>query len=275
MGTRKSRHNKGRKPSYKDHRAVAEQLLKHPRATTGNGEASWAWTRTWWSDIEKFKLNVLCEADSHVEGAADVLGRTPTSIAHYARDSGLTLPTQWSRLITPKRASKIRVPKSPLLPYPFITKSRPEHADLIAINQIVPNSVPDHMRGDICQEIMLAILEGRTTLEALRAREGTATYYIKKFWHENYEAGGHAISFQDTKDDWNSDHVASGLAAKEWARDRFQSEFGQSDAYKFYTPPTQFEAAYRDQVGKVTLRYHELGQFLSHEEVEELLDEGD
>lgn len=235
--------------------------------------ASWAWTRTWWTDTDKFKLSILCEADAPVEGAADALGRTPTSIAHRAKDFGITLPQEWARLIAPKYKPRIRQPKDAVLAYPYITKPRDEHATVLAINEIIPKTIPDNMRADMCQEIMLAILEGRTTLEALQAKKANGTYFIKKFYHDNYEAGGHAISFNDTNEDWDSDAVASSIAAKEWQRERHAELATYHDAAtRTYTPATQFQAAWRDQVGRTHLKAHELGQFLSEEEVEELLE---
>lgn len=267
MGTRRSRHNKGRKPSYKDHREIAMHLIAHPKTDWG----SWAWTSTWWSDVEKFKLDVLCEADIDVEQAANVLGRSPRSIAHRARDFGLVLPPDWSKIIRPKYVPRQRQPMEAALAYPYIRKVRDEHADLLAINEMIPKSIPDNMRADMCQEIMLAVLEGRATLEALRAKRASGAYFIKKFYHDNYEAGGQAISFQQTDDDWTSERVASSIAAKEWHREQFTDRNSHADTLKTFTPPIQFEAAWRDQIGRITLRHHELGQFLSEEEVEEML----
>lgn len=265
MGTRRSRHNKGRKPVYKDHRGVAMHLLEHPRTDFG----SWAWTRTWWSDLEEFKVDILCEADADIERSADALGRSPTSIAWRARDLGLTLPRQWSQLITPKRKP---VERRVNLAYPYITKVRDEHADLLAVNAIIPSGIPDNMRSDMCQEILLAILEKRTTLEMLKSRDRGAAYFIKKFYHDNYEAGGHAISFNETDENWDEDGIASKIAAKEWQREQFADRNGYTDSLRTFTPPTQFEAAWRDQIGRVQLKRHELGEFLSEEEVEEMLD---
>lgn len=267
MGTHRSRHNKGRKPSYKDHREVAMHLLAHPRTDWG----SWAWTRTHWSDLEEFKVEILCESDIDIERAADTLGRAPKTLAWRARDLRLTLPPEWSKLIRPKYVPKLRQPRDAILAYPFIKKPRDEHADLLAVNALIPKSIPDHMRADMCQEIMLAIYEGRVTLADLKARKGTESYYIKKFYHDNYEAGGHAISFQETDEDWSADSVASSIAAREWHREQFTDRNSHTDTLKTFTPPTQFEAAWRDQIGRIQLKRHELGEFLSADEVEEML----
>jgi len=269
MGTRKSRHNKGRKPLYKDHRSVAANLLARPWAS----EAMRGWygnTRTWWGQVETFKLDILCEADADIEMSADVFGRSPSTLAHKARGLGLTLPTQWARLIAPKRKPKKFVLKESAPRYPYIVVPRDEHADLLAVNAIVPRSIPDHMRADMCQEIMVAILEGRTTLEMLKAKSDSAAYFIKKFYHDNFEQGGHAISIHAAEEDWNSERVLATLAAKDW-RDEQMAEHAKY-SLRTYTPATQFEAAWRDQVGRAHLSYHQLGQFLSLEEVEELME---
>jgi hypothetical protein len=129
------------------------------------------------------------------------------------------------------------------------------------------------MRADVCQEILLAIYEGRTTIDQLRTKNSNARYYIKKFYHDNYEDGGHAISFQDTNEDWNSDAVASSIAAKEWRQNCVVDIAAGVNSIRTFTPPTQFEAAWRDQVGRIKLKHHELGRFLSTEEVEEMLND--
>lgn len=266
MGTRRSKHNKGRKPFYKDHRLTAAHLLDRPWA----GEAFrgfYTMTRTWWKPLEEFKLEILCEANADIDRSADVFGRKPTTLAYHARDCGYVLPAQWSRLIAPKR----RTSNPGALNYPYIITLRDEHADLMAVNTIIPKSIPDNMRADMCQEIMVAILEGRTTLDQLRAKKANGAYFVNKFYHDNYEQGGHAISFNDTDEDWDSDAVASSIAAKEWHREQFTERTRYGESIRTFTPPTQFEAAWQDQVRRIQLKHHELGQFLDAEEVEELL----
>lgn len=271
MGTRRSKHNKGRKPLYKEHRLVASNILARPLY----GDGGYYSTRTWWNEIDKFKLEVLCEADAEIEPSANALGRTPTSIAHRARDFGITLPREWARIIAPKRKIQLRKGPEPLLAYPYIAKQRPEYADLLAINEIIPKAIPENMRADMCQEIMVAILEGRTSLDILRSRSKSASYFIRKFYNENFEQGGSALTFSAMEDeDWNSDRVASSLAAKDWHREQFLDRAGYTDALRTYTPPDQFEAAWRDQVGRLHLTAHQLGHFLSAEDIEELMEDG-
>jgi hypothetical protein len=252
---------------HKDHREIAKRLIERPLYG-----GSWCATGTWWQPIEQFKLGILCEANSDIEASADALGRKPTTLAHRAAGTGLVLPKHWRELITPKRSRSIKIrEQSSLLSYPYISKARNEHADLLAVNSIIPSGIPENMRADMCQEIMLALLEGRTTLEALKAKKANSAYFIKKFYHDNYEAGGHAISFQDTDEDWDSDAVASSVAAKEWRENQMRHDRGFVQT-RTYTPPVQFQAAWQDQVGRTHLGLHQLGHFLSHDEVEELME---
>jgi hypothetical protein len=275
MGTRRSRHNKGVKPLYKEHRLVAARLIEHaPYSKDGWYPDSWWWhQRRGWTTNHEFKLEVLCESDSDIEQSADVLGRQPTAIAWHARDIGLTLPLQWARLIAPKRKPHLVDATTPLLAYPYIRVARPEHTDLLEINSLVPACIGGDMRGDICQEIMIAILEKRTTLEMLRARRGSASYFIRKFYKDNFEDAGHALSFSAVDEDRSYDEIASSIAAKEWhagqVHERTKCVMPMS---RHFTPPTQFESAWQDQIGRYQLSLSEIGQFLSRDEVEEMMD---
>lgn len=252
---------------------MASNILDHKRY----GEGFWMDSRTWWKDADVFALEVLCEADSNIEQSADALGRPPKSLAWKARDSGFILPSPWARLIAPKRAIKLRT-RDPILAYPYITKPRPEHADLLEINSIIPKSIPDNMRADMCQEIMLAILEGRTTLDDLRSRSKNSAYFIRKFYHDNFEQAGQALSFsavtaEGDQDERSYDEIASSIAAKDWHHEQFADRTRYGDILKTFTAPDQIEAVWRDQVGRHRIKLSELGQFLSFEEVAEMLSE--
>ncbi len=265
MGTRRSKHNKGRKALYKDHRTVAMNLIARPLPGR-------YWTGCNWASSDELKLSILCEADADIEASADVLGRKPSAIAHRAKDTGLTLPRQWSQLILPKRSKREVISRpSGQLAYPYLGKAKPEHADILAINAIVPKALPEHVRADVCQEIMIAILEGRTTLEKLRSRKGSASYFIRRFYKNNYEDGGRALSFS-IEDNRSYDEIASSIAAKEWHHEQLVERHRFSDSIQIVTPPTQLEAVWRDQVGRFRLAKNEIGQFLSFEEAANLLE---
>ena len=65
----------------------------------------------------------------------------------------------------------------------------------------------------------------------LAVKSQSGAYFIKKFYHDNYEAGGHAISFSETEE-WTSDQVASSLAAKEWRREQHADRNSRADSLK-------------------------------------------
>jgi len=171
-------------------------LLSNPRSFTG----CHAWTRTWWTRPEVVALKALCEADAPLEKSADSLGRSPTSIAHRARDTGLILPAEWRDAITTYR-KKPRSPKEEPLQYPYIRNVRGEHADLLSVNSIVPRGLPDHMRADICQEIMLALWQGDVTLDELRSEKSLVNQFIRGARKANFEAGGYALSLDQPMHD--------------------------------------------------------------------------
>jgi hypothetical protein len=253
---------------------IAARLIKNaPYSRNGFFAHSWGWNKNFnWAQDDKCKLEILCESDSEIEQSADVLGRPPSTVAYKARDLRLTLPQQWASIIAPKRRLKPIEIASPELAYPYIVKALPEHSDLLAINQLVPRSIGGDMRGDICQEIMVAILEGRTTLEALKSRQGTTAYFIRKFYKDNFEMNGHALSFSTVDEDCSYDEIASSIAAKEWHSNQRYEQTRYINSVRTFSPPTQFQAAWEDQVGRYQMSLHQIGQFLSREEVEELLD---
>lgn len=252
---------------HKSHFDIAKRLIERPRFLDGCRYN----TGTHWSPIDRFQLEVLCEAEIDIEAAADTLGRKETTLAHKASECLLPLPPQWARLIRPKKKAALRPATEPLMAYPYIAKAKPENADLRAINAVVPANIPEHMRADICQEIMLAVLEGRTTLEQLQQRGRGASYFIRKFWKENYEQAGHALSFS-VEDERSYDEAAASIAAKEWRHSQLVEQHRHVSSIMMpFSPPTQFEAAWRDQIGGVRMALDQMGHYLSHEEAEELL----
>jgi hypothetical protein len=272
MGSRRSKHNKGRKPIYKDHRLVARDILARPQYFN-KGFYS---TGTWWKPVDVLKIEILCEANSNIEMSAEALGRCPSTLVQKARDLRLMVPREWSRLLESKRPKALTARKSEMA-YPFINSPRTEHAELMEVNALIPRSIPDNMRADMCQEIMLAILEGRTTIDALRARSRSAAYFIRKFYHENFEQNGHALSFstggEEGDESRSYDEIAASIAAKDWHHEKVVERQTGIIPPRMFTPPNQFEAAWLDQIGRTQLSLHELGEFLSREEVEEMLDE--
>lgn len=203
-------------------------------------------TRTWWTDQEKDAVRKFINRGNSPTEVAPALGRTARSIAWYARDlDGVKLPPLWSALIAPKRIITDR--RAPLA-YPYIMTQRPEHADILALNDLVPRAYPEHMRADICQEMMMAVLEGTVTIDEIKANRTRSAWFLKKFWMANYEASGRAISFQNVDDGWNADSVESSIAAKEWHREQFAERTRFVDSVRTFSPPTQIEDVWANQI---------------------------
>lgn len=147
--------------------------------------------RTWWTRPDLVALKALCEQSGDIEKGAAALGREPKNLAWKAYDTGLVVPKAWRSLLSSK---KLKSQPRQNLSYPFISSVRGEHADIIAVNALVPRGLPDHIRGDVCQEIMLAILEGKTTLEELRLSSSLVRSFVRRANHDNMESGGYALS---------------------------------------------------------------------------------
>lgn len=171
--------------------AAALLIAAGPRYPWGDGSGAHYATRSHWQDADTAKLEVLVAAATTPDKAADVLGRSPTSIAHRARDAGLFLPPEWSKLAAPKRKRVITPPRIQLA-YPFIIRKRDEHADLLAVNRMVAQYLPG--REDICQEIMLAMWEGTITLAELEAKRENLRAFVRSFRRNNFEQSGAAVS---------------------------------------------------------------------------------
>jgi hypothetical protein len=174
------------------------EILKH-HAYIG---ALWLDTRRHWDAATETKLRILCEAGADVNHSADALGRSPTSIAHRAKDTGLPIPRSWLSIITPKRIP-IVVPRINLS-YPFIIGRRNDTADLLTVNSLVPQYLMG--REDVCQEIMLALWEGKVTLDQLKANRALVSSFIRKSRRDNYESNGYAISLDQPMRDGGSWH---------------------------------------------------------------------
>lgn len=125
--------------------------------------------RLCWTNADLKALQQLMEARVSLTFAADVLARPPTSIITALRNRGVATerPKHWSV----RREQKRNAQESALLQYPYVTAAKPDHNGmLLAVNSMVARAYPEHMRADLCQDIMLALLQGETTLEKLRAR---------------------------------------------------------------------------------------------------------
>lgn len=78
------------------------------------------------------------------------------------------------------------------LAYPFARAADTGNKLVLSVNELVPRNMAG--REDVCQTILLAILEGRITLEQLHANKERIRAFITDFMKANYEARGHAVS---------------------------------------------------------------------------------
>ncbi len=221
----------------------AELLSRGPRYRSADKPMWWS-TRSNWTNQERQDLAVLCEAAVPVETAADILGRSPSSIAWSARDAGLVLAPGWSALV---RSKRLAIPKRARLNlfYPFIQKERPSDADLLRVNDIVPHAFPEHMRADICQSIMLALYEGTITLAELEANRANLTWFAKKWRKE--QAPWQEVLAPGITDDERPYH---DTAADVWGlvkMDRVNDARRAREAYADHQPATQIEDVARHE----------------------------
>jgi transposase-like protein len=231
-------------------------------------------TRTWWSEEEKKALEKFIKVGYSPDDVAPTLGRSPKSMAHYARDHGIILPKEWSSLIAAKR---IATPRRVALSYPFISTRRPEHADLLALNDLVPRAYPEHMRADICQEMMLAVIEGAVTVEEIKANHEKSAWFLKKFYMANYEDSGRAVSLnaRDGDDERAYDEAASSLAAQDWHANEVHERTRYVNAMSVtFQPPTQIDDVWRSQISRVRRGLGAQGKFYSFGETVDVMERG-
>lgn len=103
-----------------------------------------------------------------------------------------------------KRKSKPRTIPAAALAFPYLATARPEHADYLAINQLVPQAAPG--REDWVQDMALAILEGRATLAALQADPRAVAKFGTRHRAASFEQSGHAVSLSQPRRDGRSWH---------------------------------------------------------------------
>jgi hypothetical protein len=162
---------------------ASDLLARRPKYNLG-GEALWLDTRLHWDSKAKRELRILAGAGVSIERVADLLGRSPTSIAHRCRSDRLQMPAAWAKVI---RTARRTSPRWTPLAYPYVNFRRAEANTLLIVNEMVSRALPG--REDVCQDIMLAILE-----RGLTPNKVTVNEFIRKFRRDNYESGGFALS---------------------------------------------------------------------------------
>jgi hypothetical protein len=126
--------------------------------------SAWASNGTWWTDDDRTALRAVAGAAIDLEMAADHLGRPPSTVAWKAKELGIALPPTWRKVIMPPKLR--RASPAPLC-YPYINTRRAEHDALLRVNSMVPRGLPEWIRADVCQTIMLEVLEGKASVESM------------------------------------------------------------------------------------------------------------
>lgn len=70
------------------------------------------------------------------------------------------------------RLAQVRPRLEPVLTtWPFVRSfDNDDYALLKAVNELVPRSIPEHVRADVCQDILMDIVSGEIALEAVPRR---------------------------------------------------------------------------------------------------------
>ena len=172
---------------------TVQEILTRPRGINGN----WLMTRSHWTAQDRRYLAALAAAKISADMAADALGRSPKSIAWRARDlmPNALIPKDWRALITPART--ILQPR--LLVYPYLPHTSRNHAIsgaelTLEVSSIVSRAFPDFMRADICQTVLLAILEGKASLNDLRGSPDTLRLLVRAYRKDQESMPGSGVS---------------------------------------------------------------------------------
>lgn len=282
---KKSPHGFGRKPFYKEHRLTYVDYVERnhaplslPAGTTATEilatpkyrNEGWLSTGLNWTANDQEKLRILCEAAADVDRSAVALGRTPSSIANRARDTGFSMPAGWRAII--KSAYKLRIRIEPLLQFPFIKKSRLEHDELLRVNAIVPRGYSEDVRADIVQSVMLALFEGTVTMDELECNKDKMRYFIGRFYkdqrpHEEVQLLGY--------DDAEPNYDTLARLHDEHQEDQRSEIRRMADGYMDHQPATQIAEIYNQEIAHTTYEADVRGLSLTTKEVRTLVEMDD
>lgn len=218
----------------------------------------WLRTGAHWTAEEKAALTSFAAKKAALSDAADALGRSPSSLLGYSRELSIRIPVLW---MPPRRSGP-----APLLHYPFVREARPENADLLEINHLVPQALGGESRADICQEIMLALLEGRTSIAELKAHSGNTHFFVKKFYRDNFEQAGRAVSFSAFDDERAYDEIASSIAAREWRETEMNEARRAFDSMQSFSAPHQMGDLFTIEALEHQVVLHRRGEHVSYDE---------
>jgi len=151
--------------------------------------------------------------------------------------------------------------------YPFIAKATDENAEVMAVSALVPRGIPSHIRADICQEILLAIYEGKTSLDILK-QHNSVRWYISKFFRD--QTPHHEVSITDHRgfDDYDSAEI---ISQNEWEWLQSNEIRKAFDSLATFNAPTQERDAINSEITRAQANEHKSGRYLSRDEVISML----
>lgn len=141
-------------------------------------------------------------ANPDKDRAAKVAGRSRYLALHPERRAASV--AKYAAKKRQMTAAKRAIIPVAALKFPYVIAARPDILDYLALNALVPAGLPG--REDAVQDMALAVLEGRTTLDALQADHSTVRAFCRSHMKGNFESGGYAVSLSEPRRDgrnWN------------------------------------------------------------------------
>jgi hypothetical protein len=118
----------------------------------------------------------------------------------------------------------------------------------LAANALVPKGMPEWMRADICQSMMLALFEGTVTIEELQQNKDKVRFFIRKFYREQMPREEVSIETDDDTRPYH-DMVDSG---SEWrdkdVNDRRLAHDDLRSSFVSSTAPMQIDDIYSREI---------------------------
>jgi hypothetical protein len=212
-----------------------------------------------------------------VARAATIIGRPPSTLAHKARELGLTLPRDWYELIAPEYAPKLKGIQADEMSsqYPYVSIKSDERDDLLAVNEFVPKNYPEWMRADICQEILMEIYEGKLSLETLGGSTGSQLIrkFIARWRKQNTENGGYNVIYGgDLDDDRTFDELAGAKALQDMPYNAMNDFRRTKEAYIGYVEPDQLNYVFQKEIDAKHESLYAAGMSLRRKEVREMME---
>lgn len=193
---------------------IIPQDFKRPRFVDG----AWYNKHVHWSDEDLMLLTAAADLSISPNAAANTLGRPPTTLVDKALREGIWVPREWRKLLykPAKRVERLN------LEYPYIVKPDDRHADLIAVNRLVSKELPG--REDVCQDVMLALWESRTSLAELRSDPRAIRSFVKAFRKASFERSGFNVESMDV-----TLHSDEGDGKSKYEDERYQRTLADAD----------------------------------------------